>query len=359
MSMNKAKEVEGLRDDGWRMAYDYPTQDQTRLYMSTVQAKYNLTTNKVWKDKLKVVHSLSDIFPKDDGSLGTWPTIETVPDLTDAQVQSPNYKSLFYNWSKAKDEEAKQNEHVLIKGTNITSLIKTTMSEGMKQKILSEPAGRKAMITLEDPLTLINLIMTTDFTVNTLNAKSDGEKYFNARDYFDTSVMQKSGESSRLFAVRFKAEFSKVKLLADNAKIGSQLPDEEMLCLEFLGKLSNRYDDLRSLYDKGVKVKPKTVDLLLVDSAYYDYQIPIVKKSLLTESQTITLATQSQSSNDKYKGKKFGGVKRPSNLNNTNFRCNKHRTNEHAAKDDACRALDRKTSLDFVAKATLSKMKKA
>ena len=220
---------DGLKDDGWRMQYHNPTQDQCRQYISIIEAKFSLRTDLVWRDKSGKVQSLANIFPQKDGSSGAYPTIEAVDDLTDAEWLLPNSKALFNNWSYLISEQRKQKSHVLTKGTNITTLLNNSMSNGMRQKLLSDPAGRTAMIKLEDPLTLINLIMTTDFTVNTLNAKTDSQKYFQARDYFDTNVKQKPTENSREFSIRFNSEFSKVKLLATKAGTESQLPSEEIL----------------------------------------------------------------------------------------------------------------------------------
>jgi hypothetical protein len=335
--------LDGLATDGWRMIYNNPSQDQIRQFMSIIRSKYSLKTDLVWKAKDGSVQSCVNLFPKDDGSLGSQPVIDPVIDLTEAQLASPIGQILKDKWREDYKDFRSRTQHLLTRGTNITTLINNSMSSGMKQLLLSDAKGRDAMNKLEDPLTLINLIMTTDFTINTLNAKSDIQKFFNAKTEFNNTV-QKVNETSTAFSIRFKTEFSKLKLLAVTAGVESQLPTDEVLSFEFLHKLTPKYNELREEYDKGIKVKPVTIDLLLVDTRFYDSTV--VKKVMET-----TLITKRSIPGQEYKGK----VKRPFKSNPNNYRCIKHKTSEHCAKDQVCRDQDRKITMTMKAKLDSSK----
>jgi hypothetical protein len=338
---------DGLQTDGWRMVYNNPSQDQIRQYISIIKSKYSLKTDLVWTAKDGSVQSCVNFFPDDAGNLGKQPVIDPVLDLTDAQLASPGGKILQDKWREDYKDFRARTQHVLTRGTNITTLINNTMSTGMKQLLLSDAAGRAAMNKLEDPLTLINLIMTADFTTNTLNAKSDLQKYFNAKMDFNNMV-QKMGETSTAFSIRFKTEYSKLKLLAVTAGVDKQLPNDEVLSFEFLHKLTSKYNELREEYDKGIKIKPATIDLLLVDTRFYD--TAMVKKVMET-----SLVTKRTNSGQEFKGKLKRYNSSKPNVNPNNYRCIKHRTSEHCSKDQVCRDQDRKITMSMKAKSDSSK----
>ena len=308
-----------------------PTQDEVRRMLEHCKMVYAQSTDTVWIDDSTpgVTTSLVQIFPKEDGTPGTQPTIKSV-----VQPTNTNDKIAMAEWKDDRARERKIQDHVTSRSVNISQMIIKTLSAGMSNILRKDQAGMNIMDNLSNPLAMILYIMSTDFSVGSQTIIDPIEKYFKARMYFDSNqVQQWSTETAITFSFRYKAEFSKVQFLAQQANIASELPGSVVLAYMFLGKLSSKYDPLRTEYEKTTRPKPKDIAGIIKDAMYWDTVTTV--KPTYSPAQKAAYAVGIARAKQAHQN--------ANNVPNTppilGFKCRTHKTNDHAWKDAKCIAM--------------------
>jgi hypothetical protein len=223
---------------------------------------------------------------------------------------------------------------------NIHAEILNRISPGMRQILDKTKAAKLIIADQSKPLELINLILSTDFSLAAQMMRGDKEKYLDARIQFDSTVLsQRGNESANDFSKRFRAEYAKIEQLAAAAGIKAELPSSEIQAYTFFSKLHARYQPLREDYAKKIKVKPTDIDAMLEDIACYETVVDTKKHHV---PEKMVLVASAQAPTKRPETKRIN--KRTPDGSTTaekRFRCEKHSTNDHARGDSGCAQQDR------------------
>ena len=325
----------------WKMSAANPTQDELKKWAAYCCARYTATTDTVWIDDNGEEVSLSQIFPKPDGQLGTNPTIFVPATPTLAELQDPVQNvTCTAKYKRDSDLVASIEKHIRSASVNISQMLVRTVSPEMITILRGTILGIGIMDKLTNPLAIINYIMATDYTAGAQLVTDPVEQYHKAKSYFESpAVRQKdSGESASVFAVRFNAEYQKVTQLAGVAGLQAQLMTTQLLTYTFLDKLNKRYDTMKSDYTKGVRQKPVTIAAVVIHALYWD-TLPTSTASTASPkyspAEKAAYAIQLQAKRD---------AKSSSKVTNSNiipsvskFNCDLHKTNAHVYNDAACK----------------------
>ena len=318
----------------WRMTALNPSQDELKKWAAYCCGRYTASTDMVWLDDMNQSVSLEKLFPKPDGQLGSIPGI-FVPALPTALEMADPIQALtsMARYKRQCDHVASIEKHIMTKSVNISQMLVQTISQSMLTLLRSTVRGMAIMDNLSEPLPIINLIMTTDFSMGSQLITDPVDKYYKARTYFESpAVKQKEGESSTVFAVRYNAEYQKVQLLATSSGCQAQLPSAQVLTYMFLSKMTTKYDPMKADYDKGTRVKPTTIDGVITHAVYYDTLPAAVSNAKYTPAEKLAYAI-------KLVARKTKGAKKSNNANNDvspAWECRMHKTNAHMYADPAC-----------------------
>jgi hypothetical protein len=278
---------------------------------------------------------MAKIFPKPDGTLGSLPGI-FIPALPTANDMADPIRSIteIARYKREEDHVASIKKHMMSKAVNISQMLVNTISPTMLTLLRATPRGISIMDNPSEPLEIINFIMSTDFSAGSQLITDPVDKYFMAKSYFESAAVKQkdTGESSTVFAIRFNAEFQKVSLLAGNAGVAGQLPDDQILTYMFLGKLAKRYDNMKSDYEKGVRAKPKTINGVIAHALYWD-SLPSATVPVAKYSPAEKAAYAIQVKNNKAAK---GFIKNNSKGPFINYECRMHKTDKHQYNDSTC-----------------------
>ena len=310
-----------------------PTQDELKKWAAYCCARYEASTDNVWVDVNGQDVSMSKIFPKPNGTLGSLPTIFVPSTPTAAELADPVLKvTTMAKYKRESDLVASIEKHIRSSSVNISQMLTRTISAEMTTLLRATAIGIAVMDNVSNPLAILNRIMSTDYSQGSLLVTDPEEQYFNAKTYFDSpAVKQKEGELSSIFAVRFNAEYQKVSQLALLAGLQAQLMTAKLLTYSYLGKMSKKYDPLKLEYAKGARVKPDTIDGVIIHALFYDNLITAVSGATppkYTAAEKAAYAIQRQQPKVQ-KGQNANNVTAP-------WRCYIHKCNTHVIGDAAC-----------------------
>ena len=319
----------------FRMTATCPTQDELKKWAAYCCSRYQASTDTVWVDDVGQDVSLAQLFPKQDGTLGSMPTVFVPATPTLAELQDPVLKVVtMARYKMESDLVASIKKHIRSASVNISQMLVRTISAEMTTILRNTVIGIATMDDLTNPLSILNYIMAKDYSLAAQMVTDPIEQYHNAKVYFDsTSVKQKdTGESSTVFAVRFNAEYQKVQQLAGVAGLQAQLMTAQLLTYSFLSKLNKKYDTLKSDYDKGNKVKPVTIAGVVLHCLYWD-NLPTASggsQSKYTPAERAAYAIQrAQQKRNKSVNANIAPVV-------SKYKCIMHKTDLHVWNDPVC-----------------------
>ena len=212
------------------------------------------------------------------------------------------------------------------------AMIKGSLCDAIKDTIGKTTAGESALESEDDPLTLINILYSTDFSGEASMVTDPVEKFFNAMNRFtdDRNFCMGVNESLDVWVRRFNACIAKIELLARVARLDLKLPTEKMKALAFYNKLGVRYKGMRERYDFGlVDTKPATVDEMVDVARFYNNHSRAMSHIISDKPQQKgAYHSRVETKPDEKCGVSTGGM-----------RCNTHNTNSHKYDDDECKRL--------------------
>ena len=328
----------------WKMNAANPSQDDLKKWAAYCCSRYTGSTDTVWMDDNGANVSMAMIFPKQDGQLGTNPTIFIPAIPTLAELQDPVLKvTSMAKYKRDSDLVASIERHIRSASVNISQMLLRTISTEMTTLLRGTINGIALMDDLSNPLRIINYIMSTDYSQGSQLVTNPVEQYHKAKAYFDSpSVKQKEGESSSVFAVRFNAEYQKVSQLAMTANLQAHLLNAQLLTYAFLDKMSKRYDQMKSDYDKGNRIKPTTIAGVIVHALYWDAQLTVPVTTKYTPAEKAAYALQVQAKKNAKAAMKSCQPHVPGYNANiapvvSKYKCIMHKTDLHVWNDPACK----------------------
>jgi hypothetical protein len=278
-------------------------------------------------DETKSVEKMSLIFGEEN-KLGRYPIIEAPQDLEHVVGEHSIIKDLRVEKWKISNKLFEDNS----KGwgserSMIAGIFKDCINNNVQNIMRKSADGRNALDDiLGMPLEILNMLKTTDFSRNAIGSLNDHEKYFQAyKKFTDKDFRQHYEESLNEWKKRFNNEVNNLKLLAQTADKGDEVPSELTLSSLFLDRLNGLYNKLRDDLDKGVRTdKPKTVEEVVNLAIVYDRP-----------------GKSSRDIDTPYRGvyNVGRGRGRESRANGVQWKCKVHKTDTHQYWDDTCKAI--------------------
>lgn len=283
-------------------------------------------------DHVNIPQSMVDIFPDNDGNPGEYPKPITPRSyavhgigLTDLELKDLG--------TKIKDDSrdlANQRDAIITGKNQIMGILVGSLNPAIRSQLKKTPAGKSALDSENDPLTLINLLLRTDFSKGATNSISPMMTYHNSRMLlFSVGFKQEMHDSLDMWKNKFN---SQVEIVKKNAALVGGECAQEKLCGESLGwlfysKLNAKFNELRTRVDTNLlRATPVTVEEWIEQAKFWDTNT--------VDYSGAGAQTAAAPSKGAYVTTSEAGGK-----NGTKLRCRTHNTNEHRWNDEVCKAM--------------------
>ena len=329
----------------------YPTPEMIRRHLELAK-QYTMRNNeRSWTVK-GVKQRMANIYPDAQGRSGSYPIPIEPIDPTDEDMADPIRKMKAESKWRASFKEAEwQSRYIETQRGVQAAMLKGSLSEGIKDTMRKSESGRQALESLDDPLDIINVLIATDFSRDSLLAIDPVERFCLHLNKYNDKEQTRQGphESLEDWRKRFNSEVAKLEILAKDAGKETQVPDESLRALHFYQKLNNNYTDLRKRFDTGLaSKKPTTVDGVVELAKFYDRKTTSQQfnnngstpPTSDNQQRGVFKTTTSSGGNDTHKKEK------------ERFRCYTHHTNEHRWNDEECKRLQAENKTQDLKKST-------
>ena len=281
---------------------------------------------------VNVTQTMVDIFPDYDANPGEYP--KTIIPRTFAShgggLSDLELKDLETQIKEDWRELAKQRETIITGKIQIMGILSGSLNPAIKSQLRKTQVGKQAIDSENDPLTLINLLLRTDFSKGATNSISPMMTYHNSRMMlFSVGFKQEMHESLDMWKNKFN---SQVEIVKKNAAIVGGACAQETLTEESLGwlyysKLNAKFNELRTRVETNLlRPTPNTVEEWIEQARFWDTNT--------VEYSGAGASTTAASSKGAYVTTSEAGGK-----SGTKLSCRTHNTNEHRWNDEVCRAL--------------------
>ena len=313
----------------------YPTPEMVRRHLDLAKQYTMRNSERTWTVN-GVMQMMANIYPDAQGRSGNYPVPVKPIDPTEEEMADPLRKMKAESMWKASYKEANLQENYIVNQKVVqAAMLKGSLCESIKDTMRKTKTGRDALDSTNDPLSIINVLIATDFSRDSMLAIDPVERFSLALSRYHDKDLTRQGahESLEDWRKRFNSEIAKLEVLAKDAGLQSAVPVEALRALHFYEKLNNNYADLRKRYDTGLSVrKPDTIDGVVEVAKFYDKN---------TKSQQFNNNGSTQEKQPQQRGvykttTSSGDNNRPKG---ERFRCYTHHTNEHKWNDDECKRL--------------------
>ena len=324
------------------LSHPHPTAELMRKHIMAVKTfvQSDHAMAKGWEvpvrldngDLVNVPQSMVDIFPDHDGNPGEYPKTIT-PRSYATHGDGLNNFELMDLGIKIKDDSrdlASQRDAIMTGKNQIMGILTGSLNPAIKNQLRKTAIGKQAIDSENDPLTLLNLLLRTDFSKGATNSISPMMTYHNSRMMlFSIVFKQEMHDSLDTWRNKFN---SQVEIVKKNAIIVGGGCADEKLTEESLGwlyysKLNAKFNELRTRVETNlVRPMPKSVEEWIEAARFWDTNT--------VEYSGASASTTTTSSKGAYVTTSTSGSK-----NEAGFRCRTHNTNEHRWNDAACKAL--------------------
>ena len=227
-------------------------------------------------DVINVPQSMTDIFPDHDGNPGEYPKTIT-PRTYATHGIGLNDLELKDLGTKIKDDSrdlASQRDAIMTGKNQIMGILTGSLNPAIKSQLRKTAVGKQAIDSENDPLTLINLLLRTDFSKGATNSISPMMTYHNSRlMLFSIGFKQEMHESLDMWKNKFNSQWEIVK---KNAAIVGGACALETLTEESLGwlyysKLNAKFNELRTRVETNLlRPTPNTVEEWIEQARFWD-----------------------------------------------------------------------------------------
>lgn len=308
------------------LRFENPTPEQCRTHVDNLKifVSRNIVHSWISTDPSKGIQRMLMIFPDPDGKAGTYPTANPVT-LPSATILADATKEKFAlaRWKKDDDANEKQLEHIRNQKTALAGTIKQSLNDKIKACMRKEARGISALDSNDDPLDLINVFLSTDFTTNS-QFHNNPERKFNVHlDRLQSKEFKMDNHDTLdTWHLKFTSEIAQLSLYAKASGNIADIPSEKRQAHLFYEKLNSRYDEMRRriIMKLDMSIPDKVEDWMIKASLYQDN--PLSSNDFNPSGKTKPVFTMVQD----------GGSKE-------RFSCRHHKTHDHSFKDDVCNAL--------------------
>lgn len=324
----------------------YPTPEMVRRHLDLAKQYTMRNSERTWIVN-GVMQMMANIYPDAQGRSGSYPVPIKPIDPTDDEMADPLRRMKAESTWKASFKEANIQESYIVNQKVVqAAMLKGSLCESIKDTMRKSKIGRDALDSTNDPLSIINVLIATDFSRDSILAIDPVEKFSLAlcRYYDKTLTSQGANESLEDWRKRFNSEIAKLEVLAVDAGLQHAVPVESLRALHFYEKLNNNYADLRKRYDTGLSTrKPDTIDGVFDVAKFYD------KK---TKSQQFNNNGSAEEKQPQQRGLfKTTTSSGDAEKKKESFRCYTHHTNDHKWNDDVCKRLQSENKTEDLKKA--------